>query len=134
MPVEKVCPYVMRGAGHGAEVLVFSHPLAGIQLVKGTLEPGECVEAGALRELAEESGLTGSVVADGWSSPDITDGQIWHFVPVAVPSPSDRFVHFCADDGGHRFAFFWWPLGKMPGPEWHEIFARALGEIRARHQ
>ena len=53
METEKVCPYVLRGAGDRLEVLAFRHPLAGCQLVKGSLEPGERVVVGALRELAE---------------------------------------------------------------------------------
>jgi len=133
MRAEKVCPYVLRGAEDGPEVLAFRHPLAGCQLVKGTLEPGESVEAGALRELAEESGLVG-VPADSpaWSSPDIVQGQLWHFVPVVVPPQPDDFEFLCADDGGHLFKFFWWPLGTVPGGEWHESFVRVLDEIRVR--
>ena len=36
---------------------MFRHPLAGIQLVKGTVEPSESPEDAARRELFEESGL-----------------------------------------------------------------------------
>lgn len=133
MPIEKVCPYVLRSVGDRREILVFRHPLAGHQLVKGTLERGETVERGALRELVEEAGLAGTVAGGlTWSSPDIADDQLWHFVQVTVPPQPDNFEFFCADDGGHRFAFFWWPLSKMPGASWHETYRRALGEIRAR--
>ena len=57
--VEKVCPYVLRGSGAKREILSFRHPLVGWQLVKGTREPGESVEEGALRELVEEAGVVG---------------------------------------------------------------------------
>lgn len=133
MLVEKVCPYVLRGPKGNLEILAFKHPLAGCQLVKGTLEPGERVVDGALRELAEEAGLVGTVGSGvSWSSLNIADGQLWHFVPVDVPPQPDHFAFFCADDGGHRFAFRWWPLRDGPGPDWHEIYRRALNEIRAR--
>ena len=35
----------------GSRILVFRHPSAGIQLIKGTIEPGECASDAALREL-----------------------------------------------------------------------------------
>ncbi|MEF1341314.1 DNA mismatch repair protein MutT, partial [Vibrio rotiferianus] len=34
--VDKVCPLVLRN--QNSEILLFKHPLAGIQLVKGTVE------------------------------------------------------------------------------------------------
>ena len=133
MPVEKVCPYVLRDAGGGPEVLAFQHPSAGWQLVKGTLQPGDGVVAAALRELTEESGLVGGrAEGPAWSSPDIVQGQLWHFVPASVPPQPDNFEFFCADDGGHLIKLFWWPLGTMPGGQWHESFVHALDEIRIR--
>ena len=83
--IEKVCPVVVRGAGSAQEVLVFRHPLTGVQLVKGTRERGEALVAGALRELAEEAGIvegvTGALLR---SSSAIAPGQLWHFVLVDV--------------------------------------------------
>ncbi|WP_272972120.1 NUDIX domain-containing protein [Comamonas terrigena] len=61
-PPGKACPVVIRGLGT-IEILAFEHPLAGLQLVKGTIEPGETSAAAALRELREESGLHASHVA-----------------------------------------------------------------------
>lgn len=133
--IEKLCPYLLRGEGAEREILAFRHPLAGWQLVKGTREAGETVEAGALRELAEESGLFGSIASGPqWSSEHITPGQLWHFVPVAAPDMPDQFEFDTVDDGGHRFAFFWWRLTEPPGEEWHDYFVRSLAEIRAKYQ
>lgn len=65
-PVDKVCPVVLRQGNEGTEILVFRHPLAGVQLVKGTREAGESIAQAALRELAEESGITsGAVIGPG---------------------------------------------------------------------
>ena len=50
----KVCPVVFRRVDSVVEVLAFEHPVAGYQLVKGTVESGESIETAALRELAEE--------------------------------------------------------------------------------
>lgn len=130
MRTQKVCPVVWRARDRGREILVFRHPLAGVQLVKGTLEAGEPVEDGALRELLEESGCVGRVVSvGGWSSADVAEGQIWHFVPVETPPLPDTFSFFTRDDGGHLFQFFWWDLQRAADQDWHPVFIRALGEI-----
>ena len=40
----KVCPVVLRGTtADGIDILAFRHPLAGAQLVKGTIEIAESV-------------------------------------------------------------------------------------------
>jgi 8-oxo-dGTP pyrophosphatase MutT (NUDIX family) len=53
----KVTVFCTRGAGAAAELLVFRHPTAGIQVPSGTVEEEEAFEAAALRELEEETGL-----------------------------------------------------------------------------
>jgi 8-oxo-dGTP pyrophosphatase MutT (NUDIX family) len=127
---EKVVPVVLRQRGE-TEILGFVHPLAGRQVVKGTIEPGESPEAAALRELAEEAGITG-VRATGslGRSSDIVAGETWHFVRVAVPELPEHWVHHTADDGGRDFDFFWQSLQTPPDVEWHENFQRALTFIR----
>ncbi len=37
-------------------MLAFRHPLAGSQIVKGTVEPDESLKATVIREMVEESG------------------------------------------------------------------------------
>ncbi|MGH2537809.1 MAG: NUDIX domain-containing protein [Candidatus Promineifilaceae bacterium] len=53
----KVSVFVTRGRGEAAELLLFRHPTAGIQLPAGTLELGETPEQAARREALEETGL-----------------------------------------------------------------------------
>jgi len=55
--LHKVTAFITRGSGPAAELLVFRHPAAGIQLPAGTVEPGERFEVAALREAREESGI-----------------------------------------------------------------------------
>jgi hypothetical protein len=37
--MKKACPIVLHNRNNHQEILVFNHPLAGSQLVKGTVEP-----------------------------------------------------------------------------------------------
>jgi 8-oxo-dGTP pyrophosphatase MutT (NUDIX family) len=55
--LEKVTAFVTRPTPAGAELLLFQHPHAGIQIPAGTVEEGEAVEQAALREATEETGL-----------------------------------------------------------------------------
>lgn len=107
------CPVVTQGAA----LLVFRHPLAGVQLVKGGIEPGETPADAATRELAEETGAAGQAGRGLGDSTDIHPGERWHFTAVTCPALPDHWVHHCADDGGHNFAFFWTPLHTpLPSP------------------
>ena len=47
---DKACPVVFRDSSL-QQILAFEHPKAGLQLVKGRIEPGENARAAALREL-----------------------------------------------------------------------------------
>ena len=83
----KACP-VFLSSIPGAHILLFRHPIAGVQLVKGTIEKGETPAETALRELSEESGITdASLVSDmgcwdaehldqTWSHPGILAGAM----------------------------------------------------------
>ena len=55
--IEKVTAFIMRSTSHGAELLLFGHPHAGIQIPAGTVEPGEAPEQAVVREAREETGL-----------------------------------------------------------------------------
>ncbi len=57
----KACPVVLS-TSLPIKILLFRHPLAGTQRVKGTIENGETPGAAALRELEEESGISDAVI------------------------------------------------------------------------
>ncbi|MDT4861942.1 NUDIX domain protein [compost metagenome] len=127
----KACPVVLRFREE-LQILAFRHPLAGLQLVKGSIEPGESAAAAALRELGEEAGIgAASILADlgVWASD--YQGQVWSFqlCRVAYELP-EQWTQWVTDDGGHDFDFFWHPLAAEPSSEWHEVFCRALAYIR----
>ena len=114
--------------------MVFEHPAAGIQLVKGTIQPGEHPADAALRELREESGIADALISRDLGLWDAEfDGQIWSLqlciVPRALP---EGWHHRCEDDGGLDLRFFWHSLEAEPSENWHPLFRRALEAIRIR--
>lgn len=128
----KACAIVMRKGARGNEVLVFLHPTKGIQFVKGTIEPHESSADAALRELAEESGITSARILRSmgtWYS-DLND-HIWEFFDVlALQTLPDTWQHTTNDAGGHVFDFRWHPLADAPTAEWHRPYRMALEFIR----
>ena len=128
----KACPVVLRNTKHSKEILVFRHPLAGIQLVKGTVEKEESIPDAALRELKEESGIRAASIIRNLGSWQATDNeQTWHFFICEVPKLPNTWKHFTKDDGGHEFSFFWHPLKEPTSSEWHPIFVKALRFIKS---
>jgi adenylate kinase family enzyme/8-oxo-dGTP pyrophosphatase MutT (NUDIX family) len=126
----KACPVVLRDGEGFPELLVFRHPEAGIQLVKGGVEPGETVEAAAVRELAEESGLLGV------SGPVIGEAEIegvnWAFVRCSVPGRlPETWTHRTMDGGGLDFVFPWFPVDRVPGADWWPNQRQALAALRS---
>ncbi|HHF0560460.1 TPA: NUDIX domain-containing protein [Vibrio antiquarius] len=128
----KVCPVVLRKSGSALELLLFEHPLANVQLVKGTLELTDCsVESAALRELKEESGISNvanTKYLGSWESG--FQNQHWHFVlcEIAQDLPNSwRF--YTQDDGGHEFSFFWHKLGENPTFKCHKLFSNAIKQV-----
>ena len=127
--VQKVCACVWRTGLQGPELLSFVHPTAGHQLVKGTLEAGEPLDAALLRELAEEAGLIRSEAGHylgllhcgnvgGIASGGRFEHQIWHL--FALPARGDEpeaWSHTASgslDEDGLEFRFFWQPLQRAP--------------------
>ncbi|WP_434921224.1 NUDIX hydrolase [Bradyrhizobium sp. HKCCYLS3077] len=136
---QKACPIVIRERDNTLEILAFRHPLAGCQLVKGTIEPGETSQQAAVRELFEESGITGRALRDVASLRMNDPPQIWHLVLCATPSLPDGWRHRTSDGGGLDFVFFWTGLQEASGRSprtadetWHPNYLSALDFLR-RH-
>ncbi len=130
----KACPVVVRIIDGMEHLLVFKHPLAGYQLVKGTIELAERPSHAAVRELAEESGIrTAQAVRDLGSWNAGYEQQIWSFQLCEVAESLPHQWRFDThDDGGHVFEFFWHPLkADLPTP-CHMLFQTAWAQIRNR--
>jgi 8-oxo-dGTP pyrophosphatase MutT (NUDIX family) len=114
-PVRKAFGYVTRRRDGMTEALVFRHwhPEAGIQVPKGSVEPGESLAEAALREVREETGLAdlvlvGEVAADTW----VWDGVFYerHFFHLRATSTPDAWEHTVTgmgEDRGMKFSYFW---------------------------
>ncbi len=55
--LDKVTAFIVRQRNAQRELLVFAHPIAGVQVPAGTVEEGEMFEDAAIREAQEETGL-----------------------------------------------------------------------------
>ena len=111
--IGKVVPLLLHPGGSPLRILAFTHPLTGAQIVKGTIEEGEHPTRAAARELWEESGLNAISALELAVRDDIWPGERWHFILTRVRGPvPERFQHFCKDDGGHLFKFWWHDLSE----------------------
>lgn len=129
---KKACAAVLRQTGSGQELLVFRHPQAGCQIVKGGIEAGETPEAAAEREMYEESGR---FVRAQRQLGMVTFGDLrqdWYFVLCDGSRLPDVWSHRTSDGSGHLFEFFWHRLSDEPAEDWHPVYADALRFIKSR--
>jgi hypothetical protein len=115
------------------QILAFEHPTEGLQLVNGTIEPGEDPRAAALRGL-EESGVEGIAIARDlgtWSSGH--HGHVWSFqLCTYQPRLPETWMQHCAHEGGQHLRFFWHDMHGDAGERWAHQYRRALAAIRER--
>ena len=133
--IEKVVPVIFRDINQRTEILVFKHPIPGIQIVKGTVEKNEELEEAALRELYEESGISSARIHSylGLHHP-AEQGPNWHvFICHSTETLKERWTHLCNDDGGLEFNFFWHLLFESPTADWHPLFQELLEFIKSKY-
>jgi len=140
-PVDKAVAVVVRCRCGRPEILVFRHPLAGVQLPKGTVEIGENIAQATLRELAEESGLVLTVAPvpiGRWRR--VIEGppvqiQHWHIgLLTAPPELPDHWSHQASgseQEEGLIFFYFWVGLDDDSSRFVHPLFADTLILIRS---
>ncbi|MFJ7315436.1 NUDIX domain-containing protein [Pseudomonas sp. NPDC098747] len=133
MSPNKACPVILSSTPR-TQILLFRHPIAGVQLVKGTVEKGETPAQTALRELGEESGIEAAVVVSDlgcWDAGHLD--QIWSFQLCHTQALlREQWTHQTLDDHGHIFSFFWAPLDDLPYADCHPVFRRALRFLTAK--
>ncbi len=119
-------------------MLVFDHPVAGTQLPKGTVERDEGLADAAVRELAEESGITDAAVISKlgeWTrvtgAGPVEDGlpqqHVWHVMLLERGSPlPERWQHRASGSAAEEalvFSFRWLPLGDGLAEELPPVFS-----------
>jgi 8-oxo-dGTP diphosphatase len=116
---QRVVAYVTRERGERTELLVFEdpdHPQMGVQVPAGRLDPGEELEAGLLRELEEESGLTAvHIVRELPAFEEHYPSRYEnHGFLVALdgdaPDEWEHVVVGAGDDAGFVFHYRWAPI------------------------
>lgn len=123
--IGKACACLVDAAGR---LLVFDHPAdGGMQLVKGTIEPGEAAEDAVRRELLEESGIRFDgplqslgtlerLCEAGIEGNDHRHRQRWHLFLMRAESPlPETFTHTAhgsPEEDGLVFAFRWLARGE----------------------
>lgn len=141
MPIihKAVACVVRRDPGQGPALLCFRHPLAGVQIPKGTVEHGEDIAAATLRELEEETGLTLTTAPDfiGTWDRDFADGAVhrWHIgllpAPDGVPDTWRHRASGSPAEDGLIFDLHWLPVdGRLPA-RLDPLFAPAARLIAA---
>ena len=142
-PILKACACLVDARGR---LLVFDHPAdGGMQLPKGTVEPGEAPEDAVRRELLEESGIAydGELQALGTMDRHCDAGiegnarahpQLWHLYLMRSHAPlPERFDHVAVgspEEDGLVFRFRW--LAPDEAPEgFASPYLRVIERVRA---
>jgi 8-oxo-dGTP pyrophosphatase MutT (NUDIX family) len=129
----KACPVVLRRNQDRIEILAFRHPIAGWQLVKGSIELDEDAGQAALRELREESGVCDARIDSFLGTIEVNEpDQEWHLFGCSTGVLPDAWTHHTEDDGGHDFEFFWHPLDQSLGDQWHPAFKQTINFVRRK--
>lgn len=123
--IVKVLAYITRKEGPQREVLVFRHrdfPEAGVQVIGGTVDADENLEAALHREIEEESGLchlkiVRQVATIERFSPVHQEWQQRHFFHLhsteELPPQWQHVVSAGERDHQLVFCFEWWSLERV---------------------
>ncbi len=116
----KVLAYITRYHNSKKEVLVFLHrdfPEAELQVVGGTVDPGEDKIPALLREIFEEAGLTftekditkkiGETYYQRKDRPEVNHRHYYLIEKNDLPDSWAHTVHSEGEDNGMVFHFFW---------------------------
>ncbi|HYJ67823.1 MAG TPA: NUDIX domain-containing protein [Nocardioidaceae bacterium] len=135
-PRLRVACYVTRERAERIELLVFDHVdflEAGRQVPAGGIEAGETYAEAAVREVREETGLTGAKVVRvvGESDrphPETGEPRRTTYVHLRTTAESpERWIHVvtgAGDDAELRFACFWAALPVQLADQQHELLGR----------
>jgi ADP-ribose pyrophosphatase YjhB (NUDIX family) len=136
MPRLRVACYVTRECAGRTELLVFDHvdfPESGTQVPAGGMEADETYTEAALREIREETGLTGvdvvGVVGESdRAHPETGEPRRTTYVHLrATAEGPQRWLHVVTgggDDADLRFVCYWAALPIRLADDQHELLWR----------
>ena len=111
MPRQKSFSYIIRLSQAGPELLVFdSLEEPGLEVPKGSAQPGETPAQAAVREVWEESGLTGLILIRELGVIVWQDEEQHFFLFKTDQALPDRFEHVMTGydgDRGTRYQYRW---------------------------
>lgn len=114
--IRQAFAYITREHQGQREVLVFTHrdfPEASVQVPKGTVEPEETPEQAVVREVYEESGLTGcrllgKIASDQWIFEGVAYARFFfHLTCDGAPDAWDHTVTGQGEDTNLVFQYCW---------------------------
>lgn len=141
--IHKVCPCIFDQGSSNIHLLVFKHPTAGNQLVKGTVEDNETLNHATLRELKEESGISSAKIIKHLDTIDFLikgganeNGPLelnrWHLYEVQtdqkLPKSWKHKAYGSKEEDGLTFKFFWQELNGNY-IDYHHRFITCLNSI-----
>lgn len=113
--IKKAYGYITNEIDGIKKVLVFEHPLAGVQIPKGTVEHDEEPAQAVIREMEEETGLTQFEIKrligkDLWKSDNDEIHERYFYELIALEKVESEWF-FQPQGGGEEegltFRFFW---------------------------
>lgn len=141
-----MCAALLRHRGGVVEVLAFEHPLAGVQLVKGTVERGEELAAAVVRELEEESGVVDAVptaligtwdrvVGAGPREDGPAERHRWHVFTLRstrpLPDEWDHVARGSSEEDGLVFRLRWLVVDEWLAEQLHPLFGDVVRLLRS---
>jgi len=111
MPKQKSFSYIIRASRAGPQLLVFdSLEEPGLEVPKGSVQPGETPAQAAVREVGEESGLTGLILIRELGVTLWQDEEQHFYLFKTDQALPDRFEHVVTGqdgDRGMRYQYRW---------------------------
>ena len=111
MPRQKSFSYVVRASQAGSELLVFvSLEELGLEVPKGSVQPGETPAQAAVREIWEESGLIGLILIRELGVTLWQDEEQHFYLFKTDQALPDQFEHVVTGqdgDRGMRYQYRW---------------------------
>ncbi|WP_320821840.1 hypothetical protein [Reinekea sp.] len=131
--MKRACPIVYRESAIGLEVLAFSQPTAGKQLVTGIIGAKETLAASCVRSLRQASGLQGKAKRYIGKELMATAEATFGFYLMDTESISAEQWQWPENaTEGEPLDFFWQRLDQPLGDEWQPLY-RELSAFIHQH-